>query len=588
MDGTGELQCQQATLKAELSDDRQKIILTTSDPEALAFCRTLPDCRLHPKYGLCCANTPATIWRIVCGKHGLRIDADELMTKEASRIDWLIKEAAQVDESQPTMRIGESWRHQCLAYNFSRRLADAIGGALLGMGMGTGKSRVLINLLVNFRCKTILILCPLSVLAVWRREMWLHAKWTNSVVILDSGSVKKKTALADRHLKFCSQISIPAVVVINYDSARMPEFAAWSLARDWDCVACDESHRIKSHNSATSKYAAKLGRRARYRFCLTGTPLAHSPLDIFGQARFIDPGLFGTGFCWFKDRYTICGIPSIPEAVTAWVNQQELAERMAMFTFRVGAEVLDLPPVIHETRQVTIGREARRIYDDLESEMVADIQGGRVTAANALTRLLRLQQVTSGFVVPDHDLPQDRVEVMIDSAKAKVLTEMLEDLPRDTPIVVGCLFKHDLAAVRHAVDESNREAEAFNRDAIRSGSTLRAKLRRYGEISGAHKDLTATATIPEGIDVLGVQIAAGGLGIDLTRARYAIIYSLGYSLSDYEQFLARLHRPGQRETVVYYHLVATGTVEEHVYDALRKRKDVIEAVLEVFKRRSMA
>jgi SNF2 family DNA or RNA helicase len=80
--------------------------------------------------------------------------------------------------------------------------------------------------------------------------------------------------------------------------------------------------------------------------------------------------------------------------------------------------------------------------------------------------------------------------------------------------------------------------------------------------------------------ILGVQIQSGGVGIDLTRAAYAVYYSLGFSLGDYEQSLARLRRPGQTRCIRYYHLVAPGTVDQQVYAALKERRSVVEAVLQ--------
>jgi SNF2 family DNA or RNA helicase len=88
----------------------------------------------------------------------------------------------------------------------------------------------------------------------------------------------------------------------------------------------------------------------------------------------------------------------------------------------------------------------------------------------------------------------------------------------------------------------------------------------------------------EGVQVLGVQIQAGGLGVDLTRARYCVFLSLGFNLTEYEQALARVHRPGQLRPVHYYHLLANGTVDRAVYGALRKKQDVIQEVLEGLKR----
>ena len=79
--------------------------------------------------------------------------------------------------------------------------------------------------------------------------------------------------------------------------------------------------------------------------------------------------------------------------------------------------------------------------------------------------------------------------------------------------------------------------------------------------------------------ILAVQIQAGGSGIDLTRAAYCVYLSTGFSLGDYEQSLARVHRPGQDRTVFYYHLIAKDTVDVQVFHALRARKDAVEAVL---------
>ncbi|HPK07479.1 MAG TPA: hypothetical protein PK773_06705, partial [Aminivibrio sp.] len=78
---------------------------------------------------------------------------------------------------------------------------------------------------------------------------------------------------------------------------------------------------------------------------------------------------------------------------------------------------------------------------------------------------------------------------------------------------------------------------------------------------------------------------AGGVGISLVRARYCIYYSVGYSLGDYEQSLARIHRPGQDRPVLYVHLLAEDTVDERVYQALDTRRDVVETILEGGKRR---
>ena len=144
--------------------------------------------------------------------------------------------------------------------------------------------------------------------------------------------------------------------------------------------------------------------------------------------------------------------------------------------------------------------------------------------------------------------------IEIDVAKQSLLADILEDL--DEPMVVFCRFRHDLDTV-HTVSHN------LHRESL--------------ELSGRVNELKEWQ---EGkAPVLAVQIQAGGVGIDLTRARVAIYYSLGLSLGDHLQSLARLQRPGQTRTVAYYYLLADGTIDHKVFKALQAKQDVIEALL---------
>jgi SNF2 family DNA or RNA helicase len=288
---------------------------------------------------------------------------------------------------------------------------------------------------------------------------------------------------------------------------------------------------------------------------LSGTPLTQDPLSIFGQARFLDPGWFGDAWTQFHQRFALHANPKIPQQVTGYRNLDELQATMSHFTFRCTEAVLDLPEKHHIDRPFKLSTAGTDIYHNLEEELIAQVGTGVVTASNALVKLLRLQQITSGFCQPEE---QDTY-VEIDDAKLEVLQEILEDLPQREPVIVFCRFRHDLHRIEQLVTGLGR---------------------RYGEISGRRKDLTEHATMPANIDVMGVQIQSGGVGIDLTRAAYAIYYSLGFSLLEYDQSIARLHRPGQTRPVHYYHLVAEKTVDEIIYSSMRRRREIIDAVLE--------
>lgn len=535
-----------------LSESRAKLIFRGAfSEEANQFYHALPSARWHRAEKVwACDATPAAAWRVM-NECPIHVEADDAVIELSAVFHDSIQQVASTE--QPAIRKHDSWPHQVGAYQHSLNR----DGAGLALRMGEGKSKCAVDLMVNHAAMRTLVLCPVSVLGVWRREIEKFAGAPVEVLVLDKGTTKAKRRDAELFIESCRRLKRPCAVVVNYETAKRDEFSVWSLSLTWDFVILDESHRVKGHNTDVAEYVAALGKNARRRLCLSGTPMA-SPLDIFSQCRFLDRGLFGTSFHHFRNRYAKMN-QMFPGKVDEWLNQEELKQRFALLWYRVDGDVLNLPEAIHNERRITLSPKAKKVYDGLTENLIADLGGGVVTATNALTRLLRLQQVTSGYTVED----ETGVIHEVDDGKETLLGEMLLDLPDREPVVVCCRFRHDLEIVKRVAEKLDR---------------------RYGEVSGSRKDLTPNATMPTNIDVMGVQIQSGGVGIDLTRACYCVLFSMGFSPIDYEQFLARVHRPGQTRTTHYYHLIANGTVDEAVYGALRNKKVVIDSVLEALRR----
>ena len=545
------------TATARLSIDGEKIIFTGYSQELLQFYRSLPNSRFDRQNKLwTCLATPVSAWRTY-GRSEFVSTMDDRLESLAegfhARVLSSKRAAENANYKQPPLRATDAWQHQIEAYWF----AIALDSAMLAMDMGTGKSKVAVDLSVNWGCSSVLIICPTSVRAVWRREFNRHSPVGWDVVILEKGTVAKRTEQAKAAKQWGENNCRRVCIVINYESVWRSPFAAWALEESWDCLILDESHRIKAHNSKVSNFCGRLGRRADHRLCLTGTPMPHSPLDLFGQFKTLDPGVFGTGFGQFRQRYAICQNPSIPQQITGHKNLDELHEKYNTLSFRVEAkDVLDLPPCTHDSRTFALSASARTAYNELERELITEVESGVVTVANALVKLLRLQQITSGYLPAD----DTKKEVSVDDGKANLLADLLADI--NEPVVVFCWFKHDLAKVSEVAEKLKR---------------------RYGELSGRRRDITDTATMSPDVDILAVQVKSGGIGIDLTRARIAICYSLGcISPGDYDQMVARLVRPGQERPVNFYHLIADNTVDVSMYRAREARRNVIDAVLEGF------
>jgi len=444
------------------------------------------------------------------------------------------------------------WRHQQEAVEW---MAPRQFG-MLAMAMGSGKSLVSMSLAERWGARSVLILCPKSVVDVWPHEIQKHGdnSWHCEVL---RGAAKSKALQVHQHVPAHLQCGKIVAVVNNYDSAWRAPLADALSGRRWDVVVCDESHRVKSARSRISWWLfKKMFGQAGRRVALTGTPMPNSPMDLYGQFRFLAPGVLGPSFVAFRNRYAKLGGPQ-KNWIVGFQNQADLQRRFADHAFRVDSSVLDLPESHHVTRTFELSPAARRIYEGLRDEMCADLDSGVLTVANALVRLLRLQQVTSGCLCDD-----DGTTNRVDTGKADLLADILEDLHPTEPIVIFCLFRSDLEACHAACAATGR---------------------RSLELSGSRKELAEWQA--GHAPALIIQIRSGGLGIDLTRARYAIYYSLGFSLGDYEQSLARVLRPGQRRAVTYLHLVADQSVDQYLYRALERKADVVEEVLSVLRRK---
>ncbi len=452
------------------------------------------------------------------------------------------------------------WRHQKAAYKFCLdKFSAGMHGVLLAMGMGTGKSLVACMLLLSLyerragkKPPVVMIVCPLRVIQVWQAQFARHIGIEMIVVTLDddAGSVAQKMRLAEEKRKLAEVLGRPFVCVINYDSAWRDPYASWAEKLWWDFIIADEAHRIKSPSGKASLEFKRLRTRAAYRVALTGTPMPHGPMDIYAMFRFLDVTVFGPSFTAFRVKYAVMGGYQRKQ-ITGFQNLEDLERLMSRITFRVGPEVLDLPPATEVTYYCALTGEAARIYKDLDEDFVARVKDGAVTAANAMVKLLRLQQVTGGCVPTDDGEPQ-----RVDSSKLKLLADVLEDIGPDEPACVFCRFHKDMDAVHEVCAEAGFKSL---------------------ELSGRRDDLKRWQNGEA--QVLAVQIESGGEGVDFTRARYSIFYSVGFRLEKYEQAKKRTHRPGQERPVTHIHLVARNTVDVKVMRALEKRADIVGSIL---------
>ena len=397
-----------------------------------------------------------------------------------------------------------------------------------------------------------LIVAPLSILGVWQEEFRKFADFEYSLIVLNGGESRKIEKLRQ----------IPTaglqVAVINYESAwRLEkELATW----DADLIVCDEGHKIKTHNIAASKCMHRLGVKARFRMLLTGTIITNKAIDVFSPYKFLNPAVFGNSFYAFRNRYFDMVGYGNHTPVLKTSMAEELTRRIHIIAFRATkAECLDLPETMEIVRTVELEPQARRLYQQLVRDSYTRIKEGEITAVNVLTRLLRLSQLTGGFLRGDET---DRVE-QVSSAKLDALSDIVESAAQEGgKLVIIARFLPEIDAIT---------------------AMLERKSICYSLITGAVKDrdeqVRLFQTDPE-VTVFVGQIATAGLGITLTAADKMVFYSLDYSMSNFEQTKARIHRVGQRNPCTYIYLVAENTVDAKVLKALRDKANLAKTLID--------
>lgn len=460
------------------------------------------------------------------------------------------------------------WEHQkkALQYLYKR---DA---AALYTDMGTGKTKIMIDLIQNRKFNRVLVVAPNKACEVWEQQIGIHG--IDGLIVpyrLNQYSVNKVIDILSKVAKkgkFGTSRQI-LVFIINYEKIWRDGIDRIFLRKTFglDCVICDESHRIKTPRSKCSMYLARLGKVVPHRYLVTGTPLAEAPTDVFAQYKFLDPSIFGTNFTQFRDQYE-----NVDPVLTARIghrilnkddpykNLDQLHEKMFSCAFYANSSV-PLPEQTDIEWSFQMPEKTEKVYHQMLKEKVVELEGEYMESNNALTTVLRLQQITSGYAVTEDVDTGVKSSIVLDHKRQKEFFELLEQFPEGEPVVVFAAYRKDLKNI-HSVCK-------------KLGLTS-------SEVSGSED--TLKNWLQGETQILAVQYSSGSESIDLTRAHYCIYYSQTRRLALYEQSRKRIHRPNQTHPVVYYHIIETlerGTsIDEKMFDALQHKKDIVEYVME--------
>jgi SNF2 family DNA or RNA helicase len=277
------------------------------------------------------------------------------------------------------------------------------------------------------------------------------------------------------------------------------------------------------------------------------------------QYKFLDETVFGKSFYVFRARYAVLGGYGNYQIV-GYKNLDDLTQKAHRIAYRITkAEALDLPDKVDITRHIALEARSTEIYKRIERESVAELSSGEITTPNVLTKLLRLSQVTGGYLKLDDG---ERVEC-VSSAKLNALVDIIDEcLDAGKKLVVFARFVPEIEAIARLLNSS------------KTGYAL-----IKGDVKDRAEQVAKFQTDPNCKVFIG-QLQTTGMGLTLTAADTAVFYSLSYNFADYEQAKARIHRIGQQNKCTYIHLVAKNTIDEQVLAALGQKKNMADLVVD--------
>jgi len=439
------------------------------------------------------------------------------------------------------------------------------------MEMGTGKTKVLIDNLAMLYDKgkvdSALIIAPKGVVKTWyEQELPNHLPThiENTLVLWQSNITKTQQEKLDTLFENSGDLRILIQNVEAFSTEKGFKFAESFLNSRRCLMAIDESTTIKTPTARRTKNIISLGKKARYRRILTGSPITKNPLDLYTQCEFLDPWLLDfTSYYAFRNRYAEMKTMHLRgrsiQVVSEFKNLGELSETVKNFSYRVLKEdCLDLPPKNFIKRHITLTPAQKKLYEQMKKAAMAVLNGKVTTTMTVLTQLMRLHQITCGHFTADDGSVQE-----VESNRLNELMSILEET--EGKAIIWANYQRDVAQIIEHIEKKYGEGSIVDYYGLTPQEDRQDNIRKF-------------QNKPECRFLIGTP-QTGGYGITLTQANTVIYYSNGYDLEKRLQSEDRAHRIGQKKTVTYVDLICEDTVDEKIVKALRDKINIASEVM---------
>ena len=408
------------------------------------------------------------------------------------------------------------------------------------------------NLLFDsFKVHKVLVVAPLRVARdTWPQELekWSHLDHLIWSVAVGTESERKAALLKKADIYIINRENVQWLV----EDSGIPF--------NYDMVIIDELSSFKNHKAKRFKALMKVRPRIKRMVGLTGTPTGNGLMDLWAEFRLLDMGKrLGRFIGKYRDDYFIPDkrngqiifsykpLPFAEDAIYRQISDITISMK--------STDHLKMPELISSEYPVKLSEPERKRYEELKRDLVLQLPGGDITAANAASLSGKLSQMANGAVYSDtqeimriHDRKLDALEDLIEAANGK-------------PVLVAYWFRHDLERITERLQHNKiKFSRLDSSESIRSWNS--------GELP-----------------VALIHPASAGHGLNLQQGGSTLIwFGLTWSLELYQQTNARLWRQGQTEnTVVVQHIITKDTIDARILKALREKNSTQAALINAVK-----
>lgn len=422
----------------------------------------------------------------------------------------------------------------------------------LFLDMGLGKTVATLTALQQlkedyFEIDKTLVIAPKSVARnTWTGEShkWDHLRDLKISVIMGTPAQRRKAIEAEAD-----------IYVVNRDNVKwLVDYCDLDLVRwPFDSVVIDESSSFKNPQSRRFKALRRMRWLIHRIVLLTGTPSPNGLMDLWSQIELLDYGKrLGRTLTMYRQEYFRPGRHN-GHVVYEWIPRpgarEKITEAISDICLSMQAsDYLEMPDLIQAGTTIALSDSEQKAYLEFEKEQLLQVDEAEIEAVTAAALTNKLLQFTGGAVYDsDHDWHPTG------QSKMEALSDILE--ATEEPVLVFYAYQHEKERI--LANFGNYQPETFNGEP--------EILKKWN-----NREIRLLLCHPASV-AYGLNMQEGG--------RTIIWYTPTWNLELYQQANARLYRQGQDRPVLLYHIVATGTMDERVMEALSGKGDCQSALL---------